>query len=515
LEKKDTTVKQKPIALIEEEARKKTLKNNEELFERIKKISYADKISMYLNTVANIYDPHTEFFPVKEKKNFDIRMSGQLEGIGAQLQEKEGYVKVMRIVPGSPSWRQGELKAGDLIIKVAQGNNEPVDVVGMDIDDVVQLIRGKKGTEVRLTVKKPEGNIIIVSLIRDVVLLEETYAKSAIINTKKKIGYIKLPTFYADFENNSGRSCSGDVKKELEKLKAENVEGVILDLRDNGGGSLQDVVTMTGLFIKEGPIVQVKQKSGSPRVLKDYDGDVVYDGPLVIMINENSASASEILAAAIQDYKRGVVVGSSSSFGKGTVQQFLNLDDYLLPQFDSLKPLGSVKLTIQKFYRVNGGSTQLKGVVPDIEMPDVYKYYEYGEKELEYPMPWDEIESLKVDAWKDFGMAQVKKSSTERMQKSERFKLIESKAKKLKSQRDQSMVTLNLEKYKQYRKTLEQEMKQYDSIDDEVKEMNVTLLKVDLQNTDTLAKASGKELLTRMKKDIYLLESANIIGDIK
>lgn len=515
IEKKDTLIKQKSREQIEEESRKKVMKDNDDLFSRLKRLTYADRLSMYINTVTNLYDPHTEYYPAKDKENFDIRMSGQLEGIGAQLQEKEGYIKVSRIVPGSPSWRQGELKAGDVILKVAQGKEEPIDIVGMDIDDAVKLIRGKKGTIVNLTVKKQDGAIKVISITRDVVVLEDTFAKSAVINANTKIGYIKLPSFYADFENKSGRSCSKDVKEELLKLKKENLEALIFDLRDNGGGSLQDVVTMTGLFIEQGPIVQVKQKSGSPRVLKDYDSEVVYDGPLVVLINENSASASEIFAAAIQDYGRGVIVGSTSSFGKGTVQQFINLDDYVMPQFDTLKPIGSVKLTIQKFYRVNGGSTQLKGVVPDVVLPDLYKYYEYGEKELEFPMKWDQIEPLEITKWKSINLESIKKSSAERVSKNEQFKLIDENAKRLKSQREQSVVSLNLEKYIQYRKKLEEDQKKYELLNKENEFFKAYVLMNEPTEKDSARAASDKDFIGRIRKDIYLLEASNIIGDIK
>jgi len=325
---KSDTVKLKSKETLEADARKKVLKSNDDYFKRIREFDRNDRLAVYFNSITGIYDPHTEFFPPKDKANFDISMSGQLEGIGAQLQEKDGYIKVSSIVPGSASWKQGQLKPGDLILKVAQGSGEPVDLTDMRMDDVLPLIRGKKGTEVRLTVRKPDGSTTIIPLIRDIVVIEESYAQSVILKGKKNIGYIKLPSFYADFNGNGGRSCSKDIKKELEKLKAEHVDGVILDLRYNGGGSLPDVVDMAGLFIDKGPIVQVKQKTGVPQVLEDKDPSTVYDGPLVVMVNSNSASASEIMAAAIQDYKRGVIVGTSpSSFGKGTVQRFYNLDD--------------------------------------------------------------------------------------------------------------------------------------------------------------------------------------------
>ncbi|HEY6161422.1 MAG TPA: carboxy terminal-processing peptidase [Bacteroidia bacterium] len=515
-EKKDT-VTERSFAEMEEDARKKVLKSNDDLFKRLEKISYDDRLAAYLNTITNIYDPHTEYFPVKDKKNFDIMMSGQLEGIGAQLQEKDGFIKVSSIVPGSASWRQGQLKAGDIILKVAQGTGEPVDVMNMDIDDAVQLIRGKKGTEVRLTVKKVDGSTLVIPIIRDIVVIEETYAKSAILKTNKKIGYIHLPSFYADFDNPNGRFCAPDVKNELLKLEKENVEGVILDLRDNGGGSLQDVVKMVGLFIPKGPVVQVKQKQSAAKVLSDNDPSVVYDGPLVVMVNENSASASEIFAAAVQDYGRGVIIGSNTSFGKGTVQQFLNLDDYLLPQFDSLKPLGSVKLTIQKFYRISGGSTQLRGVTPDIILPDLLKYYKYGEKELEYPMQWDEIAPASYDKWKPYDLVSIRKKSEDRINNNPLFNLVDDEAKRLKQRSDNSLVTLNFAKYHDDRKKYEEDMKKYDAIDNEISGINLSNPQDDMAdiNSDTLKVRKNKDWLKSLKKDIYLYEASSVVSDMK
>ncbi len=389
-EKKDTVFTPKPFDSLEVDARKKTLKANEDWFKRLNKINSKDRFSAYLNTITGLFDPHTEYYAPKEKKKFDQSMSGQFEGIGAKLQSRDGILKVSEIIVGSPSFKQGELKAGDEIHKVAQGSAEPIDITNMEMEDAIDLIKGRKGTEVRLTVKKPDGSFKVIAIIRDVIEIEETYAKSAIINNKKKIGYIYLPMFYADFTRNGAHRCAADMKKELEKLKKQGVEGVVIDLRDNGGGSLQEVIEMAGLFVPKGPVVQVKNKPGMINVMEDRNSDVVWDGPLAILINHNSASASEILAAAIQDYKRGVIMGTQS-FGKGTVQSFLDLDQYLLPQFDTMRPLGSVKVTMQKFYRINGGTTQLKGVIPDITLPDPYAYIDMGEKELDFPLPWDEI----------------------------------------------------------------------------------------------------------------------------
>jgi carboxyl-terminal processing protease len=516
---KSDTVKIRSKEELEADARKKVLKSNDDYFKRIKEFDRNDRLAIYFNSVTGIYDPHTEFFPPKDKANFDISMSGQLEGIGAQLQEKDGYVKVSSIVPGSASWKQGQLKPGDVILKVAQGANEPVDIVDMRMDDVLPMIRGKKGTEVRLTVKKPDGTTMVIPLIRDIVIIEESYAQSVILKGKKKIGYIKLPSFYADFSGKGGRSCSSDIKKELEKLKAEKVEGVILDLRYNGGGSLPDVVDMAGLFIDKGPIVQVKQKTGIPQLLEDRDPSTVYNGPLVVMVNSNSASASEIMAAAIQDYKRGVIVGTSpSSFGKGTVQRFYNLDDYLPAQYNTIKPLGEVKITTQKFYRVNGGATQLKGVVPDIILPDPYYLLDQGEKEQDYPMAWDEIAPASYTPLKpSYSLDKLKSSSQNRVKNNPGFTLLNDAAKRLKKQKDNSVQSLNFDKYVAEQKKNKEESKKMEELDKEITGLEVITLKADAAHleSDSVKISKTKDFHKVIKKDIYLNETVAIINEMK
>jgi carboxyl-terminal processing protease len=512
---KSDTVKIKDMKQLEEEARSRVLKSHDDLFKRLKEQDSNDRLSDFINAMANSYDPHTEFFAPKEKENFDIAMTGQLEGIGAQLQERDGYVRVANIVPGSASYRQGQLKAGDVILKVAQGSQEPVDVADMRIDDVVALVRGKKGTVVKLTVKKADGSILVIPITRDIVVIEETYAHSAVIEGKQKIGYIRLPIFYAP-NRVGGRSSADDVKKELIKLKNESVKGVILDLRDNGGGSLQDVVDMVGLFIEKGPVVQVKSKAGAPTVLEDGDATVYYDGPLVVMVNSNSASASEILAAAIEDYKRGVVMGTSSTFGKGTVQRFYNLDEFVNPQYNSLKPMGSIKITTQKFYRVNGGATQLKGVVPDVIVPDAFTYVETGEKDQDYPMPWDVIAPVKVKPWsKPVNLEKIRKGSKARIQASPSFALINEQAERIKRQKDKTSVTLNLQKFREEQTRLKEEAKKYDLLTKEIPDFTVSSLPEDVKAVaaDTVLQNRQKEMLKNIRRDIYIQEAAAIVND--
>ncbi|MFY9308157.1 MAG: carboxy terminal-processing peptidase [Bacteroidia bacterium] len=515
---KSDTVKIKTRDELEVEARKKVLKTHDDWFKRLKKLDRNDRIAMYFNAVTSIYDPHTEFYPPKDKANFDIGMSGQLEGIGAQLQEKDGTIKVSSIVPGSASYRQGELKAGDIILKVAQAEAEPVDITDMRLDDAVQLIRGKKGTEVRLTVKKPDATVIVIPIIRDIVVIEETYAQSAILKGKKNIGYIKLPSFYADFNGGGGRNCSSDIRKELQKLKDEKVDGVILDLRYNGGGSLPDVVRMAGLFIDKGPVVQVKSKAGVTQVMDDHDPSVVYDGPLAVMVNSNSASASEIMAAAIQDYKRGIVVGTSpSTFGKGTVQRFYDLDEYLPAQYASIKPLGQVKITTQKFYRISGGATQLKGVLPDITLPDPYYLLDQGEKEQEYPMTWDEIAPANYKPMTpNFSVDKLRAGSQARMKTNPGFAILDEAAKRLKKQKDSTIVSLNFETYYAEQKRLKAESKKMDELDKEIPGLFVGPVTVDsiAIEGDTAKIAKVKDWHKTIRKDIYLNETIAIMNDM-
>lgn len=519
----DTDKPIKTFEEIEKEERERLLKNYNDWAKNIDKETHDERISLYVNTFANAYEPHSGYFPPLEKENFNIRMSGKLEGIGAQLREEDGYIKVVNVVPGSASWRQGDLEVNDKIIKVAQGEEEPVDVVDMRIDDVLPLIRGKKGTEVRLTVKKTSGVVKTIPIVRDVVVLEESYAKSAVIEHKKanvKVGLIDLRSFYADFEDPNGRRCARDVRREVEKLIEEKVDGIVIDLRFNGGGSLSDVVDMTGLFVERGPMVQVKSRNSKPYVLEDRDPSVLYAGPLVIMVNAYSASASEIMAAALQDYGRAIIVGTSpATFGKGTVQRFFSLDAIVPERFKELGELGSIKITIQKFYRINGGSTQLRGVTPDIILPGSYSYMTVGEQEEDYPMAWTEIEkaSYRMSGEVNKIMDKIKKRSAKRVAANKTFQLIDENAKWLKERQNNSSYSLNLEKYAADQKLIDEEAEKYKDVTQEISDMAIHSLKADLDNltTDTVRAASMNNWHKNLKKDAYLDEVAYIIHDWK
>jgi carboxyl-terminal processing protease len=504
-------------AEMEIEARKRVLKYFEDQFNDLLQNDANDRLAMYANVIANTYDPHTEYFAPRDKESFDVAMTGRFEGIGASLQEKDGLIKITDIIPGSASYRQGELKAGDVILRVAQGADEPVSVEGMRLDKAVSMIKGKKGSEVRLTVKKPDNSTKIVSIIRDVVIIKDTYAQSATINeTGKKIGYIKLPTFYADFNDNGGRSSADDVKKELEKLKQENVQGVVLDLRFNGGGSLQDAVEMAGLFIDSGPVVQVKGPQGAPTVLNDRDPRVQYSGPLVVLVNKYSASASEILAAAIQDYKRGVIMGAASTYGKGTVQRIFDLDDALPAEFNSIKPFGSLKLTTQKFYRINGGSTQFKGVVPDIILPDAYSYLDQGEKESDYPLKWDEITPARYRPWAQAPATdKLRTASQARVAASPSFRLVNELAQRMRKRKDETKVSLKLTAFRAEQQTNKVESDKYEAAQKAAQPLAIAPLSTDLRalGSDTVEINRASRFTKNLYKDITLREAVSVVKD--
>lgn len=504
------------------EAKTDIKKTFDKWFVRLGKTKRQERLDSYLNAIASLYDPHTNYYAPIEKENFDISMSGRLEGIGARLQSDGEETKITEIVTGGPAWKEGTLKANDIILKVAQDGEEPIDISGMNINEVVSYIRGKKGTIVNLTVRDAEGEEKVITILRDVVIMEEGYAKSLILDYKdqgiKNIGYITLPRFYADFRDPKGRQCANDVAIEIQKLKKQGVESIILDLRDNGGGSLRDVVDMSGLFIEEGPIVQVKARNYKPKVLEDTDDRVLFDGNLIVMVNQFSASASEILAAAMQDYNRAVIVGSSSTFGKGTVQRFVDLDEMVWGNKDE-KPLGEVKMTIQKFYRINGGSTQLKGVVPDIILPDNFQDIQLGEKEYDYAMEWTKIEPVEFDqnVRQVKNLDKLRSNSNKRVAANETFQSIVENAKRLKTVRDDSDYSLNLAEFQAERKSERDEAKKYENImEEDIKGLKVSNLKVDSKDieADESKKARNDKWLEGVKKDVYIQEALLIMKDM-
>lgn len=505
--------KQKTFAELEIEARENTLKSLNDYFELIDEISRNEWLSIYLNSILEQFDPHTNYFAPDDKQKFDESMSGSMEGIGAQLRKKNDYVEISEIIPGGPAWKGKELENGDIIMKVAQGNDEPVDIAAMRLDNVVKMIKGKKGTTVNLTVKKVDGTVKVISILRDKFEIEETYAKSAIIDTKDgKFGMIYLPKFYIDFETRDNRDAFKDVAKEIENLKKQNIKGVIIDLRNNGGGSLQTVVDMVGLFIEQGPVVQVRKQNGKKEILSDNDPKVQWDGPLVVMINNYSASASEIFAAAIQDYNRGIVVGSKHSFGKGTVQNMFSLNDLVRIKGEDF---GAIKFTSQKFYRINGGSTQLKGVESDILYPDRFTYIETGEKDRKNAMPWDKIENAQYKKF-NYDFSPIISKSTVRIQNDPNFKLLDESAKWLNERKDETSISLNYDTYVLKSKEMENMTKKFNSLKDYKNELKFVSLpeEIALFANDTILKNKRDRWHDNLRSDVYLEETVRVIQDL-
>ncbi|ALW87040.1 tail-specific protease [Hymenobacter sedentarius] len=502
---------------MEAEARKRVLKYYDEQFAEMNEIDANDRLATYANTIANTYDPHTEYFAPKAKEDFDYEMTGRFEGIGATLREKEGLIYVDEIMPGSASARQGDLKKGDAIIRVAQAQAEPVSIEGWHTAKAVTLIRGKKGSEVRLTVKKPDGSTKVIPIVRDVVVVDEKYAQSSVITDKgQKIGYLRLPGFYADFNDNGGRSSSDDVKKELAKLNAEGVKGVILDLRFNGGGSLTDAVSMAGLFMESGPMVQVRDGQGRTQVLTDNDPRVQYSGPLVVLVNKYSASASEILAAAVQDYHRGIIMGSTSTYGKGTVQRIFDLDEALPTELNNVKPIGSLKLTTQKFYRVNGGSTQFKGVVSDIVVPDLYSYLDQGEKESDYPLKWDEIQPARYRPWNGApAIDKLRANSKARVAANPSFKMMDEMVKSMRKRKDETTVSLKLSAYRTEQQQAKAISDRYEAAQKSTNALAFSPLAADVRAVggDTVKLNRASRITKTLKKDITIGEAVAVIQD--
>ena len=476
--------------------------------------------SDFVNSITGAMDPHTTYFAPVDKRSFDELLSGTFYGIGAQLKEDDGKIKIASLVTGGPAWKSGSITVEDEIIKIAQGKGDPVDVTGYSVTDAVKLIRGaEKGSEVRLTLKKADGTTKVVPILRDKINLEETFVKSAIVNGKHKIGYIYLPEFYADFEHPDGRRCAIDVAKEIEKLKAENVEGIVMDLRNNGGGSLYDVVDMAGLFIPDGPICQVRGRDEKPMVLNDRDKGVLYTGPLTVMVDELSASASEIFAAAIQDYNRGIIIGSSSTYGKGTVQRDVSLDpeaENIFFKKTTTDGLGNVKLTFRKFYRINGGATQLKGVTPDIVVPDRLEYVKFREKDNPDALPWDVISKADYTSWNPgYDVHSLINKTNQQLNSDTVFRSIKNGTQLLEKNADRSY-SLSLKKYRDELNQLKATAKQLDSLTKLKVDLNVTNAKEDIATaqSDKDKTERNKQWLKRVSSDIYIGETIKVMDNM-
>lgn len=517
--KGDTSVVEKTIQELEQEARLTTKKKYDDYFDRLSKLRREDYFSTFINSIVLSTDPHSNYFPPKSKEDFDIEMSGELEGIGATLTQKFGQIKVASVVVGGAAWKQGELEEGDIILKVAQEGEEPVSITSMRLDDAVRLIRGPKGTNVYLTVEKIDGTIKEIKIVRDKIILEETYTRSVILKDSlgKRIAYINLPSFYIDFQNKNGRQCSQDFKNELIKLTKDNVDGVIIDLRNNGGGSLQEVVKIAGFFIKRGPIVQVKDRYGKIYQFKDNDASILFKGNVLVMTNQFSASASEIFSAAMQDYNRAVIFGTPQTLGKGTVQQMFDLDQVSSRIPSDLKPLGAIKLTIQKFYRINGGSTQLKGVVSDIPYVSTYTYLDMNEASYDNVLPWDKIPSLQYSLWQpDYNLDSLRAWSVKRMSVDSAFIITKNYAEFLRDEDKDKLYVLTLAAYSKDKKIRKQKRQQFIRLTRKNINLNVDYLSDDIKTmqTDTLMKFRYDNWIKKIKKDYQLKEAFNIVSDM-
>ncbi len=508
----------KSLSEIEIEARENTKNSMSEYFDFVNDLESKDYFGIFLNTIVEEFDPHTNYFAPSDRDRFELQMSGKLEGIGARLQKKNDYIKIVEVISGGPAWRGEHVEVGDMIMKVRQeSEKEAVSIIGMRLDDAVKLIKGPKGTKVILTIKRVDGSIEEEIITRDVVEIEETYAKSTLIKKEdKNYGLIDLRQFYFDMQNYKERNAASDVKKEIISLKKEGMEGLIIDLRGNGGGSLRTAVDMAGLFIKEGPIVQVASSGSKTEVLNDNDDEIVWNGPLVILVNELSASASEILAAAMQDYKRAIVVGSKQSYGKGTVQNLLDLNQWL--RNNEMGDMGSLKLTTQKFYRVNGGSTQLEGVKSDVVMSDRYSYIDIGEKDYDNPLPYDKIDPANYKVWNgNIDYDKIISRSVERIAKSQQLKLIDENAQWIRNRRDFTTVSLNYEFYKKDIESRIDETKKFDSIDSYDNKLIYESLpfEIELMKKDSTLFEKRKRWHKSIGNDIYIEEGINILQDLK
>ena len=487
-------------------------KNTDDFFDYVEEMDRDDWFANYINAFLNQLDPHTVYFNPEDKDRFDTNISGKFDGIGARLQKTEGTVKIVDIIVGGPIWKDKLLDVGDIILKVAQENQDPVNIIGMKLDDAIKLIKGPADSFVTLTVKKISGEIKDVLIKRGVVELEELYAKSTLINKgDKNYGYISLPKFYIDFSDRKSRNSANDVKNEIIKLKNNGISGLILDLRNNGGGALQTVVDMTGLFIERGPIVQVKSTGNRKQILYDKDPQVVWDGPLVILMNKMSASASEILAGALQDYNRAVIIGNEKSFGKGTVQNVIDLNRFIS---NSSYDLGALKITTDKFYRINGESVQLEGVKSDIVIPDSYKYIFNGEKDEKNPLQWDKITPANFDKWakRDY-LNKISSENQSRIDNDDYYSLINDRAQWLKDQQSNKTISLNFNSYNNFLTKQREKNKRFESLNKYENTLNFKLLKTEKQYI-----MSNKELLSsrnrwhrNLTKDLYLEEGVKAL----
>ena len=516
---KDSLFQIRNLDLIEKETRESLSETMIQNYRFVsEEMQRSDWLSVYINSFVSQYDPNTSYLDPDSKDRFDVDMSGNYAGIGARLQKKIDKVEITEVISGGPAWRDNILEKGDAILKVRQDDEEePVSILTMRLSEAVKLIKGKKGTKVHLTVKKVDGSISEVTVKRDIVQLEETYIKSSIVEkNNNNYGIINIPKFYIDFDNQSNRDAAKDLKTEIQRLKEQGVKGLVIDLRNNGGGALKTVVDMAGMFIKNGPVVQVKYFDKEKQVLSDRDRSILWTGPLVILVNEGSASASEILAAAMQDYKRAIIIGGNQTWGKGTVQNVFPLNRMVRGNTNG--DLGALRYTTQKYYRINGGSVQLEGVKSDINVPYRYKYLDFGEKDSENPLEWDEIDNVDYTTWQsNFDFDQAIQKSKDRMSNNEYLKLVDENAKWIKAVRDDKLINLNYDKFKKELEENLSETKKFDALNDFSMDFNFKSLpyEIDLIEKDSVLGIKRKRWHKSLNKDVYIEEALNVLSDLR
>ena len=516
---KDSLFQIRNLDLIEKETRESLSETMIQNYRFVsEEMQRSDWLSVYINSFVSQYDPNTSYLDPDSKDRFDVDMSGNYAGIGARLQKKIDKVEITEVISGGPAWRDNILEKGDAILKVRQDDDEePVSILTMRLSEAVKLIKGKKGTKVHLTVKKVDGSISEVTVKRDIVQLEETYIKSSIVEkNNNNYGIINIPKFYIDFDNQSNRDAAKDLKTEIQRLKEQGVKGLVIDLRNNGGGALKTVVDMAGMFIKNGPVVQVKYFDKEKQVLSDRDRSILWTGPLVILVNEGSASASEILAAAMQDYKRAIIIGGNQTWGKGTVQNVFPLNRMVRGNTNG--DLGALRYTTQKYYRINGGSVQLEGVKSDINVPYRYKYLDFGEKDSENPLEWDEIDNVDYTTWQsNFDFDQAIQKSKDRMSNNEYLKLVDENAKWIKAVRDDKLINLNYDKFKKELEENLSETKKFDALNDFSMDFNFKSLpyEIDLIEKDSVLGIKRKRWHKSLNKDVYIEEALNVLSDLR
>lgn len=518
-QEEDPYFKLRKLDLIEKETRDALNETMNQNFRFIsEEMQRSDWFSVYINSFVSQYDPNTSYLDPESKDRFDVDMSGNYAGIGARLQKKIDKVEITEVISGGPAWRDNILEKGDAILKVRQDDEEePVSILNMRLSEAVKLIKGKKGTRVHLTIKKVDGSISEVSVKRDIVLLEETYIKSSIVEKgNNNFGIINIPKFYIDFDNQSNRDAAKDLRTEIERLKEQGVQGLVIDLRNNGGGALKTVVDMAGMFIKNGPVVQVKYFDKEKQVLSDRDRSILWTGPLVILVNEGSASASEILAAAMQDYKRAIIIGGNQTWGKGTVQNVFPLNRMVRGNTNG--DLGALRYTTQKYYRINGGSVQLEGVKSDINVPYRYKYLDFGEKDSKNPLQWDEIDQVEYATWdSNFNFDEAIRKSKKRMADNKYLKLVDENAKWIKSVRDDKLINLNYDKFKLELDENSLKTEKFKALNDFSMDYNFKSLpyELDLIKNDSVLGLKRSRWHKSLNKDFYIDEALNVLSDLR